>query len=115
MSRLRAINDYFLVELETNPGGFISNLNVDEEGVRQGVVIDISDFYTFYGMSTFAFDSSLMDETLLKRIHEKYKNLVGKKVFWPARTEMGTSLEHEDKQYVFLKWSSVMAVEEGDK
>lgn len=121
MSNLVPLNDYFLVEVEganaeVNFGGsgLVDDLNLDEEGVRQGIVKEISEFYTFYGMSTYAFDKSLMDEDLLKKIHDKYKVLIGKRVFWPARTEMGTALKHGDKQYVFLKWTSVMAVEESE-
>ncbi len=122
MSKLTALNDYFLVEVESpgsdiNFGGkkLVDDLDLDSEGVRQGIVREISDFYTFYGMSTYAFDGSLMNEELLDKLHAKYSVLVGKRVFWPARTEMGTAIKYNDTQYVFLKWSSVMCVEEGDK
>ncbi len=116
MSKLIPINDVMMIEV----GGTLENpLNLSgapsvDEGVRFGVVVAISDFLTFFGFNTYMFDKSLMDEDLLKRIYEKYKPLVGKKVYWPERSESGTVVKYGDKEYAFLKWSALTAVEEDD-
>ena len=110
MAKLTAVNDYFLVELQAD--GPWAGQKDPEEGVRRGKVIGISDFLTFFGFNTFMFDKSLMDEELLTRLYDKYKQLVGKVVWWPERSETGALVNYNNKQYVFLKWSAIMAVEE---
>ncbi len=114
MSSLVPINDHFMIEVlgkQENPLGLVGVQNADE-GIRFGTIIAISDFLSFFGFNTYMFDSSLMDEDLLKAIYDKYKVLVGKKVFWPERSESGTAVQYDGKEYVFLKWSALMAVEE---
>lgn len=103
------INDNFLVEhIEDQWAGGVD----PEDGIRKGRVVDISDFNTYFGSHTFYFDRTVMDEELLKSIHDKYKELVGKIVYWPERSESGTIIEHEGKKYIFMKWASVMGYEE---
>lgn len=114
---LKPINDHFMIEVGgelENPLG-MTGLQGAEEGVRFGKIIDISDFLTFFGFNTFFFDSSLMNEELLQRIYDKYKPLVGKIVYWPERSESGTAIKHDGKEYVFLKWTALMAVEKENK
>jgi len=99
-----------MVEIEKNPYGFAGG-KIISEGIRSGKVVAISDFMTYYGMNTYAFDKSLMDEDLLRQVHDKYKSLVGERVYWPERSESGTDIEYDGKQYVFVKLSSIMGVE----
>lgn len=108
------INDHFQIEVmgkAENPMGLVGVASA-EEGIRFGTIIAISDFWTFFGFNTYMFDKSLMDTELLQKIYDKYKTLVGKKVYWPERSESGTAIQYKDKEYVFLKWSALMAVEE---
>lgn len=111
MGKLRPVNDYFKVEIEDNPGGFIGGPQA-EEGIRSGKVVGISHDMPFFGFNTFMFDKSLMDEQLLANIHARYRKYVGKRVFWPERSETGAVINHEGKQYAFLKMSAIMAVED---
>lgn len=114
MSKLTPVNDHFMIEVmgkQENPMGLVGIQSADE-GIRFGRITQISDFLTFFGFNTFSFDSSLMQEDLLKSIHGKYKEFVGKRVFWPERSESGTAIKYDGKEYVFLKWSAIMAVEE---
>lgn len=111
---LKPVNDYFMVEV----GGTVDNpLNLTgvptaDEGVREGIVISITDKMTFFGFNTFMFDSSLMDTELLDKIHAHYSGYVGKKVYWPERSESGAVIKHDGKEYAFIKMSAIMAVEE---
>lgn len=109
MSKPVAINDYFLIEhIEGQWAGDTD----PEEGIRKGRVISISDFNVYFGSHTFYFDRTVMDKELLKEIHNKYKALVGKIVYWPERSESGAMVKHEDgKTYIFMKWASVMGYE----
>jgi hypothetical protein len=114
MSKLLPINDYFMVEVGdkvANPMG-LTGLPSADEGIRQGVVLSISDQMTFFGFNTFMFDSSLMDKKLLEDIYNHYKQYVGKKVYWPERSESGAVIKYNDSEYAFIKMSALMAVEE---
>lgn len=103
-----------MVEIERNTGGFVDSLNANEEGIMEGRVVDISETMTFFGFNSFMFDSSLMDTELLDKLYKHYKKLVGKKVYWPLRTESGSIITIADKQFVFLKMTALMAVEENE-
>lgn len=108
MSGIIPVNDYFLVEyIEEQWAGAVD----PEEGVRKGRVVDISDFLIYFGSHTFYFDRTVMDEELLKSIHDKYESLVGKIVYWPERSESGTIIEHDGKKYIFMKFASIMGFE----
>lgn len=110
MGKLVPVNDYFLVELQAD--GPWAGQKDPEEGIRKGKVVAISDFLTYWGSHTYYFDSSMMNEEILQKVHDKYKQLVGKVVWWPERSESGTIIEHEGKQYLLMKWASIMAMEE---
>lgn len=112
MPSLKPVNDYFMVEIERNPQGFVDTLDVNQEGIMEGRVISISDEMTFFGFNSFMFDKSLMDKELLKQLHDHYAQYVGKKVYWPLRTETGSVIKVEGSQYVFLKMTAIMAVED---
>jgi co-chaperonin GroES (HSP10) len=105
------VNDYFMVEIEQNPGGFVDTLDVNQEGIMEGKIISISDSMTFFGFNSFMFDKSLNDKELLKDLHNHYSKWVGKKVYWPLRTESGAVIKTDGKEYVFLKMTAIMAVE----
>jgi co-chaperonin GroES (HSP10) len=114
MSKLTPVNDYFMVEVrskEENPMGLVGTPDV-EEGVRFGVIVAISDKMLFFGYNTFAYDSSLGNEEILSKVYDFYKGWVGKKVYWPERSESGAVIEYNDKNYAFLKMSAVMGIEE---
>lgn len=110
---LKPCNDFFMIEVgQSVPGiNMVGGLNPDE-GVREGVVTAISDQMIYWGMNTFAFDKSLGDPELLKEIYDHYKSYVGKRVYWPERSESGAVIVHEGKTYAFVKMSALMGVEE---
>lgn len=99
-----------MIEIEQNPHKFVGGKGADE-GIRFGKVADITHDMPFFGFNTFFFDKSLMDEQLLANIQKRYRKYVGKTVYWPELSESGTVIEHEGKQYAFVKMSALMAVE----
>lgn len=113
MNKMFPVNDYFKVKV----GGTVSNpMNLSglpsvEEGIREGIVVAISEEMTFFGFNTYMFDKSLMDIDLLKDIHKHYSQFVGRKVYWPERSETGAVISDGDEDYAFVKMSAIMAVE----
>lgn len=107
-------NDFFMVEVlgkAENPLGLVGGQN-PEDGIREGMVVAISDVPIFFGANTYMFDKSLAEDELLAKIHTHYKEYVGKKVYWPERSESGAVVKYGDTTYAFIKWSSIMGVEE---
>lgn len=107
MSKVIPVNDYFLVEvIEQQWAGAVD----PEEGVRSGRVVDASNFLTYWGSHTYYFDSSANNKEMLQEIRDKYKDFVGKIVYWPERSESGAIIEYEGKKYIFMKFASIMGV-----
>src|SRR6266404_3253349 len=107
MSKLTPVHDYFMVEVrskEDNPMDLVGVPDV-EEGVREGRVVACGDAKWFFGANTFMFDSSLGNLDMLKDLAAYYATYVGKKVYWPERSESGAVIEHDGKTYAFIKWS----------
>lgn len=113
MHTIKPVGDVFQIEVGENVPGLNLIGGIDpNEGVREGVVVGISDQLAFFGFVTFMFDSSLMNKELLQSLYDHYKQYLGKKVFWPERSESGTVIKYGDKQYAFVKWSAIMGYEE---
>ncbi len=111
---LKPVSDYFMISVrskEDNPLGLVGTPDV-EEGVREGTVVALGDLSLFFGYNTFAYDSSLGNDELLNKIKDHYESYVGKRVYWPERSESGAVIEYDGNSYAFVKCSAVMAVEE---
>lgn len=111
--RVKPVGDVFMIEIgtqEENPLGMVG-AKTPEEGVKEGIVIAIGEEPQFFGFQTFAFDKSLNAPELLKEVYEHYKGFVGKRVYWPERSESGTDITVDGKTYVFVKWASIIGVE----
>lgn len=112
MSKLTPVHDYFMIEVrsaEDNPMNLVGVKGADE-GVREGKVVDCGDGITFFGANTYMFDSSLLNQEVLRQLRDHYNTYVGKRVYWPERSETGAVIEHDGKTYAFVKWSSIMGV-----
>lgn len=103
-------NDHFLIEVlgeYENPLGLAGGQRV-EDGVKEGIVVKLGDRPAFFGFNTFFFDSSLMNEEVLKKVTEHYKYYLGRKVWWPKLSESGTDVKIGDKDYVCVKYTAIM-------
>lgn len=114
---LKPVGDVFMVEVgeQQDPGGLMKTGHIDpDEGVRGGKVVGICsrEDLTHFGFVTFMFDSSLMNTEVLDKLYDHFKKYVGKTVHWGERSESGTIIESEGKQYAFVKWSAITAVED---
>ena len=107
---IEVANDHFLIEVlgeNENPLGLAGGQKV-EDGVKEGIVIKLGDRPAFFGFNTFFFDSSLMNDELLKRVTEHYSYYIGKRVWWPKLSESGTDVKIGDKDYVCVKYTAIM-------
>lgn len=110
---INPVNDVFMIEVggnEENVLGLVGGFNPDE-GIREGIVVAIPDKMIYFGMNTYAFDKTVGEDNLLNKVYAYYAGFVGKRVYWPERSESGTVIKKDDKSYAFVKFSSIMGVE----
>lgn len=115
MSKIIPINDMLLVEIGgTKKIGGLEHMvqSQQNEGYDSGIVISVSEFMTYFGFQTYAFDSSMMNSEVLETVRNKYAELVGKKVYWPKMSERGMTFKEDGHEYALLKMSSLIGVEE---
>jgi len=104
------INDNLLVEIESDSGQFVST----EETHTHGIVLAVSDTLVHYGSFGWAFESSFLEDEKLERIKELFSALVGKRVYWEERSDLGVTIERDGKKYGLIKFSKLIAWEEAD-
>ena len=105
---LAALNDLAMIKLETKRFG-----GNEKDTAESGILVSLPDF-THYGFWSYAFDQSLMDIELKDKLRDYWKNAVGKRVFWTALSERGNILEKDGEKYAFVKFTSLIAVDDAD-
>lgn len=106
---LRPLNDYAMVQLDTDDYGFGG---APGDKAQSGILIRLPDKFNYFGMYSFAFERSFGADEELKKLYDYYKQLVGHRIYWLALSEKGAILKQNDKSYAFLKLTSVMAHDE---
>lgn len=105
---LATLNDLAMVKLENK-----RFKGTEKDKAESGILISLPDF-THYGFWSYAFDQSLMTQDLAKQLIEYWKKHIGKKVFWTALSERGNIIEKDGERYAFIKFTSLIAVDDAD-
>ena len=108
---LNPINDLAKIELETNEYGFGDS---EERGAESGILVALPESLNYFGMWSFAFEDSLLNEAKLKKLLDHYKKLIGKRVYWTALAEKGNIIKKGKKRYAFVKLTSLISADEPD-
>jgi hypothetical protein len=106
---LAALNDLAMIKLETKRFG-----GTEKDTAESGILVALPDAWTHYGMWSFAFEESFMKTELLKKLADYWKTQIGKKVFWTALSERGNIIEKNGEKYAFIKFTSLIAVDDAD-
>ena len=80
-----------------------------------GVVVGIPspDEILYFGSYNWAFDQSMLDEIVARKLVDKMKKLEGKTVYWEARSDIGGVLEDtSEHKLCIIKLSKIITVEE---
>lgn len=112
---LKPINDVALIEVEINPykvGGLNLVSSEQKEGIKEGVVVSIPDELPYVASNSWSFENSFANTEALKKTHTYYSSLIGKKVYWEELSERGCEIKSGGKDYVLLKFTKILAVEE---
>ena len=106
---LKPLNDLCKIEIETDEYGFGGN---KADKADSGILVELPDVFTYFGFWSFAFENSFMDIDKLKVLHNHYSQFIGQRVYWTALSEKGNMLKQDDKTYVFVKLTSLIASDE---
>jgi len=90
-----------------------SNATGRESGILEE--IPTAEHMLYFGFHSFAFDSSLADESGLKKVHDFYTELIGKVVYWEALQDKGRRFESDGKEYVLLNLTDIIAYDDANE
>lgn len=110
---IKPFNDHLLVELEVNQWS-VANEQGEEQDPKAGygVVVDIPDIFGWLSSYTWVADNTVGNEEYLQNMRKIMKDLVGKKVYFEQRAEIGNVIEDGDKKYAVIKLSKITGVAE---
>lgn len=103
---LHPLNDRLKIEVQKDAYGF----NDDKPGTESGIVVEVPDMLIYLSFHSFAFEDSFGNKVELEKIQQYYNKLMGKKVFWEALQDRGRTIHENDKDYVYLQMTDVLAV-----
>ena len=106
-------NDTILIEMPRSEFA-----TADETGEREdpragfGTVVAIPDQadIMYFGSFHWAFDESLFNEALAKKVHARMKQILGKKVYFEKHAEKGMVIEDGDHTYALIKLTKIVGV-----
>lgn len=106
---LKAVNDLAKIQIEVDEFGFGGGT---KDKAASGILVALPDKFNYFGFWSFAFEDSFMSEEKLEKIYHYYKGLLGCRVYWTALAEKGNILEQDGKSFAFVKFSSLIAMDE---
>lgn len=112
---IKPYNDHLLVEIKKSEWATADDMNEQNDpNAGSAVVVGIPDRKNIYYLSSYSWmaESTLKDKDILEGMHKAMEQLLGKKVYFEKRSDIGTTIEHEGKTYATIKLSKIIAVEE---
>lgn len=113
---LKVFNDHLLVEL---PQQQYVTANTDSDGqddpnAGYGVVVSVPELIDVHYLSSYTWiaDKTVANAAATAEVHKAMKKLIGKKVYFEKRTDIGNTIEHEGKKYATIKLSKIIAIGE---
>lgn len=102
---MHPVNDVLKVEIVKDEIDF----GLQKKGVENGIVVELPEITPYIGYHSFAFESSFNADGAISRVLDKYKKLVGKRVYWTALAERGMIIKEADKTFAFIKFTDIIA------
>lgn len=111
---LKPYNDHVLVELATSDFVTAEDEQGQNKGIQFGTVIAVPDLEDMMYLATYTWvaENSLLNSEELNKVRERMLKLMGKKIYWEERTDIGNTIEYDMKKYATIKISKVIGVEE---
>lgn len=107
---LHPVGDKIKVEVMQDKHNFGGN----RSGQEHGVVVEVPTEILYLGFHSFAFENSIADQSILVKVLEHYKKIIGKIVYWEALQDKGRRFQEGDKEFVLLNMTDVIAYDDKD-
>lgn len=98
-------NDRFKVLVSKDEYGF----GGETKGTETGIVVEVPDMMIYLSFHSFAFEHSIVDDKLLKKVNDYYKQFLGMRIFWESLQDRGRRFKEGDNEYVFLQMTDLLA------
>lgn len=108
---MTALNDLAQIKLATDEYGFGSE---GKDTAESGILIALPAKFHYFGMWSFAFEKSFMAYEDLQELHDYWKTMIGRRVYWTALSERGNIIEKDGEKFAFVKLTSLIAEDEPD-
>ena len=102
---LHPINDRFKVLVSTDDYGY----GGETRGTETGIVVEVPDIIMYLSFHSFAFEQSIANDAMLKKIQSYYAQFMGKRIYWEALQDRGRRIKEGDKDYVYLQMTDLLA------
>lgn len=114
---MKVYNDHVLVEIKKSEWATADEAAFDgKEDPRAGygVVIAIPELgdILFFSNYSWILEASPFNEDMCKQMHAKMTDLLGKKVYFEKRADIGNTVEEDGKTLATIKLSKIIAVED---
>ena len=110
---IKAYNDHLLVELAKSKWTTVKDESEqDDPNAGYGTVVAVPDTLMWLSNYSWMAENTLLNPDQLEVLMEQMTALVGKKVYFEKRSEIGNVIEDGDKTYATIKFSKITAVEE---
>lgn len=116
---IRPYNDHLLIELPTSQFTTAADdandpNNPNAANCGWGTVIGIPERKDVMYLSSYTWiaENSVFNIKDTSRIYEAMEKLMGKKVYFERRAEIGNTIEDGDKRYATIKLSKIVGVED---
>ena len=102
---MHPVNDRFKVLVSTDDYGY----GGEARGTETGVVVEVPDIIMYLSFHSFAFEQSIGNDAMLKKIQAYYAQFMGKRIYWEALQDRGRRIKEGDKDYVYLQMTDLLA------
>lgn len=112
----KVLHDHVLVEIKKSEfvtSGATDDMQEDPKA-GSGIVVAVPGVEDIMYFSSYSWilENSMLNEGMAKRLHEKMSALIGKKVYWEKRADIGNTIEDGDRTFATIKFTKLIYVEE---
>lgn len=108
------LHDHVLVEIQKSEWATADTVGEHEDPkAGSGVVVAVPDKadILFFSNYSWILEQSMLNEAMAEKLHAKMTALIGKKVYFEKRADLGNTMEDANKTYATIKFSKLIYVE----
>lgn len=115
---MRVFNDHVMVEIKkpewvtADEEDFSGNKEDPRAGIGIVVAAPALEDIMFFSNYSWILEQSVFNTAVISKMHDKMSELVGKKVYFEKRSELGNTIDQGGKTYATIKLSKIIFVEE---